>query len=298
MEKIDKISLKKHTGLNSEKEFECDYFGMSNTLNPKSISFVDNPVFVDQINANNNITVVVCNKELASSIKGKINIICDEPRYYFYVYLNKISELNYSTFPSRIHPTAKIHPKAYVSDVNVVIGENTIIHPNATILADVEIGNNCIIDPAVVIGATGYEYKRTSKGILPVFHGGKVIIKNNVEIGAGTTVDRGFSFRDTIIDDETKIDNNVYVAHASHVGKRVLIVGNAMLSGSVTIGDDVWIGPSVTLSHGIKIGNNAFLTIGSVITKDVAASERVTGNFAVPHDIFMKNLKKKFDNNN
>jgi len=295
MEKIDHNSLRIHTGIKADKEFECDYFGMSNTLNPGSISFIDNENFLDQLNNNENITVVICNEELGLKIRNKTIAVCEDPRYYFYVYLNKIGELNYTTFPSRIHPSAKIHPKAFVSEVNVVIGENTIVHPNATILADVEIGDDCIIDPAAVIGATGYEYKKTSKGILPVFHDGKVVIKNKVEVGAGTTIDKGFSFRNTVIDDETKIDNNVYVAHASHVGKRVFIVGNAMLSGSVTVGDDVWIGPSVTLPNGIKVGNHAILTIGSVVTKDVAANERVTGNFAVPHTVFMKNLKKKFE---
>ena len=145
MVKIDHKSLKRFTGLNSEKDFECKFFGMSNTLNPETIAFADSEKFIAEINSNANITVVLCNTDIAKNIKGKVVVTCDDARYHYYNFFNKIIESNYVKTPSVISSTANIHPKAFVSEYNVTIGDNTYVGPNASIMPDVMIGKNCFM---------------------------------------------------------------------------------------------------------------------------------------------------------
>jgi UDP-3-O-[3-hydroxymyristoyl] glucosamine N-acyltransferase LpxD len=290
--KITSLLIKEITGLSDvDPQFECDALALSNSTIPNSLSFIDNKNFVRELNKNGNITSVFVSEDLKGLINGKICIICDDPRYYFFILLNEIGKRDYVKTPTVISPTAVIHPRAYVSENNVTIGDNTIIGPNVTILHDVTIGNNCVIQSGTVIGSEGYEYKRTSKGVLAVFHDGKVQIGNNVEVGANACIDKGFSFRQTIVDDDVKIDNLVHVAHGVQIGKRSFIIAACMLGGSVTIMEDVWIGPNATVAPGLTVDKKGFVTLGSVATRNVAEGEWVTGNFAIPHKKFLSNLK-------
>ena len=109
----------------------------------------------------------------------------------------------------------------------------------------------------------------------------------------GNFVDKAiYPWDNTIIGDYSKTDNNVHIAHADKIGKRVFIAACTCIAGRVETGDDVWIGPGVTVINGISIGDKAKISIGSVVTKSVKNGEQVTGNFAIPHAKFIENLKK------
>lgn len=269
-----------------------DKLAMVNSRYPSSLSFIDDIKYLEQLNANENITGVFTTAEIAPRIVGKNLLTVNDPRYYFFTLFNYVAIKSAINFKSRISDKAVIHPRAYISEHNVIIGDNTIIGPNVNILPDVEIGKDCIVQAGTTIGSIGFEYKRTSKGIVSVVHDGKVIIGDKVEIGANTAIDKGFSFRDTVIGDEVKIDNLVYIAHCVHIGRGSFIVASAALTGSVTIKENVWIGPNANIAPGLLIDDNAFVSLGSVVTKNVDAGIHVTGNFAIPHGIFLKNLKK------
>jgi UDP-3-O-[3-hydroxymyristoyl] glucosamine N-acyltransferase len=289
---INHTFLSDNTGLIFNQIFECDAMGMSNATIPNTLSFLDSAKFLDDVNNNNNITVVLTLPELKDSILNKTVIVCEDPRFYFYTTLNKLGKTTYQQKPTVISPSATIHPNAFISPYNVVIGDRTIVGPNVTILSDVEIGDDCIFLSGVIVGSEGFEYKRTSKGILPVFHDGKVIIGNKVEVGANTCIVKGFSFRNTIIDDESKFDNLIHVAHGVQIGKRCFVTACATLAGSSTLKDDVWIGPNATISSGIIVENNAYVTIGSVVTRHVSEGQVVTGNFAIEHKKFLEFIKQ------
>jgi UDP-3-O-[3-hydroxymyristoyl] glucosamine N-acyltransferase len=289
--KIDDKSLKSFIGLESTQPFECKSFGMVNSLVPDTIAFIDSEKFISPLEENSNITVVFTTKELASKIRSKLLILSDDPRYEYYLYYNQVAEANYFKTPSVISPSAEIHPTAVIAPYNVTIGEEVYIGPNVNVLPDVEIAEECIINSGVSIGNSGYEFKRTSRGILPVFHDGKVVIGKRTRIGANSAIDKGFSYRITKIGEDVKIDNLVYIAHGCHIGSGSFLVGHAMISGSTTVGKNVWVGPGAILSSSIIVGDGAYITIGSIVTRDVLPGERVTGNFAIPHDKFINNLK-------
>jgi UDP-3-O-[3-hydroxymyristoyl] glucosamine N-acyltransferase LpxD len=156
----------------------------------------------------------------------------------------------------------------------------------------VRIGRGTIVRAGAVLGAEGFEHKRTSRGILSVRHDGEVIIGERVEIGANCAISKGFSFRHTVIDDETRLDNLVHVAHGAQIGKRCFLPASCMIAGSTTIHDDVWIGPNASVSSQVQVGEGAYVTIGAVVTRDVPAGQRMTGNFAVPHAAFLSILKR------
>jgi UDP-3-O-[3-hydroxymyristoyl] glucosamine N-acyltransferase len=295
--KIDHELIEQVTGIPCLDSLMVETLAFSNSTLPHTLTFLDDQKFLAEINNNSNIAVVITTKALAEFIQsGKHILISEDPRFDFYTLLNKVGRSRYKQWNSIISGTATIHETAFVSPFNVIIGNNTLIEPNVTILNDVEIGDHCIVRSGSVIGAEGFEHKRTSKGILSVYHDGKVIIGNNVHIGALNAISKGFSFRNTIIGDDCKTDNLVHIAHAVQIGKRGLFPASCMIAGSVTIEDDVWIGPNASVSSGLTIHKNAYITLGSVVTKNVPEGEKVTGNFAVPHRLFMANLKKTIEN--
>ena len=273
---------------------EAYFLGLINSKRDNTLSFIDDKQFIQELNDNKNIVAVYATKELIEQIqRSDIDyIFSDDPRYDFFNTLNKVGEMLYEKKPSKISSFASIHETASIAEFNVIIGDRTVIGQNATILSDVEIGNDCVISPGVVIGTEGFEYKKTTKGILPVRHDGKVMIHNSVHIGANTCIDKGFSFRHTIIGENTKIDNLVHIAHGVQTGKNNLIVACSMIAGSVSLKDNVWIGPNANVAPQLNISNNAFISLGSVVTKDVKENDHVTGNFAIHHKRFLKSFKR------
>lgn len=291
---IDKNSLSDCLGiyLTNDVFFKC--LGYTNSKKENTLSFCDNKKYITDIDNNPNIRGVFVTEHLSQLIMRKDILILrvEDPRYNFYTLYNYISKLNYIKKANLIHPTAKIHPNAYIGEFNIEIGENVVIEPNACVLEDVYIGDNSRILPGAVIGTEGFEQKVTTKGILTVAHHGKVIIKSNVEIGSNSCVAKGmYMFGDTIIDDYTKINTLVRVAHCVRIGKNCLIHGCVSISGSVVVSDDAWIGPNSTISNGLIIGKNARVSIGAVVTKDVLDNTSVSGNFAVEHSKFLQFIK-------
>lgn len=277
---------------------ESMILGLVNSKEANTVSFLDAIQFSEELIRNYNVSAVMTTGEMAEILRpirpDLTLIIADDPRYEFYTLQNHVARirLENGVFPSVVEATANIHPTACIAPNNVVIGKHVTIEPNVTILRDVEIGEGTYISAGTVIGAEGFEHKRTSKGILSVVHDGKVIIGESVFIGALNAISKGFSFRDTLIGNETKTDNLVHIAHGAQIGERCFLPASCMIAGSVSIGNDVWVGPNSTISSQIKVGDGAFITLGAVVTRDVPEHGRVSGNFAIPHHQFLKHIKK------
>jgi UDP-3-O-[3-hydroxymyristoyl] glucosamine N-acyltransferase len=161
-----------------------------------------------------------------------------------------------------------IGPDVYIGN-NVTIGDDTLIYPGVKILDDTVIGSNVVIKSNTVIGGDGFGYAvRPGFPPMKIPHLGNVVIGNNVDIGSNTAIDKA-TFGSTFISDFVKIDNGVHIAHNCKVGKRTLVIANAELSGSVTIGHDSWIAPNASVKESVTIGNNVLVGIGSVVLKDL-----------------------------
>jgi len=162
----------------------------------------------------------------------------------------------------------------------VKIGRDCNVGPNGSI-HNALIGNNVLIHPGCHIGQDGYGFIFGKGGHVKVPQTGRVLIQNQVEIGAGTTIDRG-SLRDTVIGEGTKIDNQVQVGHNVIIGRHSLIAAQCGLAGSLTIGDNVAMGAKVGVNNHVHIGDGAQITAMSAVKDSVPAGERWGGFFAKP----------------
>jgi len=290
---VNNIDIVNALGIKSVSECSFETLGLVNSEFKKTITFCDTEKFMNDVNENKNLSGIFINSELKKNLKREdlTVFVVEDPRFSFYTLQNYLYDKNYTRVKTIIGNKSVIHKTAYVSDNNVMIGNNVMIEPNVTILEDVEIGNNVIIRAGTVVGAEGFEHKKTSKGLLAVKHNGKVIIEDNVQIGANNAISKGFSYRNTIIGEDTRTDNLVHIAHGVQIGKRCLFPASCMIAGTVTIEDDVWIGPNASISSQITIGKNAYITIGAVVTRNISENQTVSGNFAIDHNKFIQFIK-------
>lgn len=179
----------------------------------------------------------------------------------------------------KIGKNTKVHSGAYISD-SVQVGENCVISHSVT-LSHTIIGNNVILHPGVKIGQDGFGFATEHGKHIKVPQLGRVIIEDNVEIGANSCLDRGAG-PDTIIGEGTKIDNLVQIGHNVQTGKGCIIVSHVGISGSTKLGDYVVLGGQVGVAGHLNIGSMANVAAQSGIAKDVAPKEIVGGSPAVP----------------
>ncbi|MEA3506344.1 MAG: UDP-3-O-(3-hydroxymyristoyl)glucosamine N-acyltransferase [Elusimicrobiota bacterium] len=182
---------------------------------------------------------------------------------------------------ARIGAGTILYPGVYIGK-DVQLGKNCLVYPNVSILRSVEIGNNVIIHAGTVIGSDGFGYSTEGGRHIKLPQVGKVIIADNVEIGANVSIDRG-SPGDTWIGEGTKIDNLVQIAHNVKIGKRCLIVAQVGIAGSTEIEDyAVLAGQAGVVGH-IKIGRGAQVGAQAGVTRDVEAGRQVSGYPATEH---------------
>lgn len=193
-------------------------------------------------------------------------------------------------FETRIAPSASISPLAEVGARNIEIGENVRIEAFVSVKENTRIGAGTIVRSGSVLGGTGLEFIRIgADGILPAAHCGWLTIGADVEIQYNCSVSRSlFPWHETVIGSETKIESLTHVAHGVSIGSRALIASGAVIGGSARIGDGVWIGPNATISSEVRVGDGARISLGAVVAGTVKAGETVSGNFAIPHEKFLR----------
>lgn len=197
---------------------------------------------------------------------------------------------------AQVHPSARleadvtIEPGAVIGP-RVEIGSGTVVAANATIAGEVCIGRDCVVgagttighaligDRVVIqagchIGQDGFGFVADAQGSLKVPPRGRVIIQDDVEIGAGTTIDRG-GIGDTVVGEGTKIDNLVRVGHNASIGRHCIVVAQTGISGSATVEDHVVLGARVGLNDNVTVGEGARIAAASIVQDDVPAGATV-----------------------
>lgn len=170
-----------------------------------------------------------------------------------------------------------IHPTSVV-DEGCEIGLGTKIWHFSHIMSGCKLGENCNIGANCTIGGVGFGYEKDETGdyeLIP--HIENVIIKDNVEIGNNTTIDRAV-MGSTVLEENVKVDNLVHIAHGVKIGRNSMIIANAMIAGSVELGENVWIAPSSSIINGVSIGKNTIIGMGTVILKQVGEKDVMIGN--------------------
>ncbi|GFZ33522.1 hypothetical protein CSC2_40480 [Clostridium zeae] len=243
--------------------------------------------------------------------KNNIVIIVERPRLEYAKILNYILKKE-----NKVLQGYRLNEEGYVIGENVKVGEETQIEPlvfighncsigerciiksGAKIRDNVIVGNDCIIKENSVIGDEGFGMERDEKGSpFRIPHLGGVVLGNNVEVGALVSVAQG-TIEPTVIEDNVKIDDCVFIAHNCRIGKGSYIIANSEISGSVTVGENSWIGPNTSIINGISIGSNVTVGIGSVVLRNVLDNEVVAGNPAdtIENLKALKRIKQKLLN--
>ena len=294
---------------------------------PCEAAFLENPRYAKQAEATQAGVVFVYRS--FSPLAAKNYLVTDSPSLAF----QKVIELFAPPHPSGfsgIHPAAIIHSQAIIEegvsigphavvDRGVTIGHNTFIgpgvcvgadtligsdcfiHPNVTIREGCEIGHRVIIQPGAVIGSCGFGYFTDNCGkhtFLP--QRGKVVIEDDVEIGANTTIDRA-RFKETRIKQGTKIDNLVQIAHQVEIGEDNLLISQVGIAGSTKTGRNVVIGGQVGIAGHLEITNGVMLAARAAVSKSLLKPGVYSGAPAIPikefntHFVQVRNLGKFLD---
>lgn len=181
----------------------------------------------------------------------------------------------------------KIYPNVYIGD-NVKIGDNVVIFAGAKIYSESLIGNNCVVHSGVIIGADGFGFTPNSEGeFSKVPQTGNVILEDNVDVGAGTTIDRA-TLGSTILRKGVKLDNQIQIAHNVEIGEHTVIAAQTGVAGSTKIGKHCMIGGQVGIVGHIVIGNNVRIQAQSGIGRNVKDNEVLQGSPALNYGDFNK----------
>jgi len=251
-------------------------------------------------------------------------IVCADPYLAMAKLSEKFAVESPSSFPQadgRIHPNASVHSQAQVAkscriDANVVIskgakigercilfpgvyvGENAIIgddcvfFPNVVIYDETHIGNRARIHANTTIGSDGFGYAPRIESGKPVghqkiYHLGRVVLGDDVEVGANSSIDRS-TFGETLIEKNAKIDNQVQIGHNVRMEEGTIICGGTCVAGSVHIGKYVYIGGVTGITNQVYLGDGAKVAAAALITKDIPAGETAVGNPQRTHGEFFR----------
>ncbi|MDN3707359.1 UDP-3-O-(3-hydroxymyristoyl)glucosamine N-acyltransferase [Myroides ceti] len=282
---------------------------------PGSISFLANPKYNHYIYSTN-ASVVIVNKtfkpegsikatlirvedayktfskllEYANQVKlmksgiEQPSVISEGVTYGENLYLGSFCYIGKNT---KIGNNVKIYPNSFIGD-NVEIGDNTILFAGARVYSETVIGKNCVIHSGTIVGSDGFGFAPSEDGsYMKVPQIGNVVIEDDVEIGACTTIDRA-TMGSTIIRKGVKLDNQIQIAHNVEIGEHTVIASQTGVAGSTKIGHHCQIGGQVGIVGHITIGNNVRIQAQTGVGKNIADNEKIQGSPAMAYSDFSK----------
>ncbi|WP_339873960.1 UDP-3-O-(3-hydroxymyristoyl)glucosamine N-acyltransferase [Olleya marilimosa] len=260
-----------------DADFEVLGMNEIHVVTPGDIVFVDHPKYYDKA-LNSAATIVLINKNVDCP-KGKVLLISDDPFRDFNkltTFFKPFNSANVAISSSaKIGENTVIQPNCFIGH-NVTIGDNCIIHSNVSIYDDTVIGNNVTIHAGSILGASAFYYKNRPEGFDQLKSGGRVVIHDNVDIGALCTIDKGVT-GDTTIGEGSKLDNQIQVGHDTVIGKKCLIASQTGIAGCCIIEDEVTLWGQVGTTSGITIGKKANVLGQTGVTKSIEGGKSYFG---------------------
>lgn len=310
--RLDEIAEKLSCKIEGDGAIQINGVATLEKANSGDLSFLTNPKYVKEAKTTKASAIIVGNDCPTLNLP----MLKHENPYLIFA---KAIEIFYSPKPTKpqIHPTAWVADTAkigkgvsigaytYIGDEvtveefvdikanctiyqNATIGSSTIIHSGSTIREGVKVGKRCIIQNNAVIGSDGFGYAKEQSGSwYKILQAGIVVIGDDVEIGAGTTVDRA-ALGETSIDAGTKIDNLVQIGHGSIIGKNSLICAQVGLAGSTKIGNEVILAGQVGVAGHLTIGDGAIATAQAGIGHSIEPGKVVSGSPEIDNKTWLK----------
>jgi len=289
---------------------------------PGDLTFLDNKKYVDQL-ATTRASACLVHSRFADRVpEGVVAIVTGDPYRSFATVVGKFypaalrlegawGEGGGIAAGAHVHPTARLEPGVTIEPGAVIgahaeIGTGSVIGANAVIGHDVRVGRNChiaaqvtlihcllgnrvIIHSGTRVGQDGFGFAMGPRGHQKVPQIGRVVIQDDVEIGANCSIDRGAN-RDTVIGEGSKIDNLVQIAHNVVIGRHCVIVSQVGVSGSTVLGDFVVLAGQAGITGHLKIGTGAQIGAQAGVMEDVPAGARIVGSPAKPIREFAREI--------
>jgi UDP-3-O-[3-hydroxymyristoyl] glucosamine N-acyltransferase len=250
-----------------------------------AIAFLASPKYRSQLSATSAAAVIVSPEDEALTRLPRI--VCDNP----YAYFARVSQLfnPLVTQPPGVHPSAVVSPGARlgrgvsvgahcVIGEGVEIGEESCLYPGVVVYPGCRIGARAIFHSGVVIGADGFGIAPDAGRWIKIPQVGRVVIGDDVEIGANTTVDRG-AMEDTVLEDGVKLDNQIQIGHNVRVGAHTAMAGCAGVAGSARIGRHCTIGAAAVILGHLELADHVHVSAGTVISRSILTAGTYTGMF-------------------
>ncbi len=287
LEEIAKMLQVEYVG---QPEFPVKGMNEIHVVEDGDIVFVDHPKYYSKA-LDSAATIVLINKRVDCP-EGKALLISDDPFRDFNAlttYFRPFQSASKSIMDTAtIGKGTIIQPNVFVGN-QVTIGENCLIHSNVAINNNCVIGNNVIIHSGTVLGGDAFYYSKRNGKWDKFLSGGRVIIEDDVEIGAGCTIDRGVT-GDTTIREGSKLDNQIQVGHDTVIGKKCLIASQCGIAGCTVIEDEVTLWGQVGVISGITIGKGAVVHAQSGVSKSLPGGKTYFGSPAEEARKKMKEL--------
>ena len=242
---------------------------------PVFSSFLVNPKYKQFLNVSSASAIIV-SPELSILLETTV-IIAEDP-YPAYAIISSLFTKHRNPYSDKsisyfVHETAEVHdsviigPNVYIGP-ECKIGRNSIVHANSSLVMNVEIGQNTIIHFNSILGSDGFGYAPQKDGYIKIEQLGKLIIGDNVEVGAGCTIDRG-AIDNTEIHNGVKLDNQVHIAHNVILGENSAIAASCAIAGSTTIGKNLQMGGLSGILGHLNIADNVLIGAHTLITKSI-----------------------------
>ena len=308
MHTLGEIAARLGGTVKGNPDLRIEGVGPLDTATGAQISFLANPKYRKQLDGTLAGAVIIGDASLAAD-PMRSYIVSDDP----YLYFARVVQLLHpdaagapgvdplARVLSPVPESVRIEAGAFV-EADVVLGEGVVIgagacigrgarigagtriFPNVTIYAESQLGARCRVHSGVVIGADGFGYARERDGNwVKIPQIGRVIIGDDVEIGANTTIDRG-ALDDTVIGDGVKLDNQIQIAHNVHIGARTAIAGCVGIAGSTRIGARCMIGGQAGIIGHLEIADDVIISAGTLVSKSIRKAGVYTANLPVqPH---------------
>ena len=268
-----------------------------------SVVFAEKPAAVTSLDEGE-FALCLATEKAAAAYNGEGFVaICVNPRLGFSKLAAKLYTMRTVSLGAGIDPAAQISPDAVIHSTAIIganasIGPRTSIGPGTVIGPGVEVGADCnigagvtifcallgasvVIKPGARLGQSGFGFVPSEHGFIPTPQLGRLVIGDQVEIGANSTVDRG-ALDDTSIGSGTKIDNLVQIGHNVVLGKNCIVAGTSGIAGSVKLGDNVIIGGQVGLAGHLEVGDNVQIAGGAGVMHNIPAGQKWGGLPARP----------------
>lgn len=247
-------------------------------VEPGDIVFVDHPKYYDKA-LQSRATIVLINKVVPCP-EGKALLISEDPFRDFNRLTNHFRPFQAAEVcidpSSRVGEGTVIQPNVFIGR-EVTIGKNCLIQPNVIIHDHCVLGDNVVVQSGTVIGSDAFYYKKRPEGFDRLQSGGRVVLEDDVELGALCTIDRGVT-GDTRIGKGSKLDNQVHVGHDTVIGRNCLIASQTGIAGCVVMEDEVTLWGQVGVTSAIRIGKGAVVLAQTGISKSLEGGKTYFGS--------------------